>query len=288
MPVKSFFERKIGERNKVLGNAHVIAHSLGRPSVHAGGKSTLGDTWALGSSTRISTCTISGSDVPSRAACDASRHNTLVRSASPAMEQSACTSSHARHTVCVQQRAALACPGCCPCTTHAQACRHYTRMKTRNAVHRSRIAWTMRSMFNYADDGNYLTATIVPFIQPIKGIKSIQLDFSHAVGAAEFGLFESGAPPPASARWAVVGSGLGPIDKVRSCPQASNSCPFCPIQCLAHHRQHVHRVASQTLLARASRTRLLIVHVRRGRHARCARPATPSPLRARHGRVAGL
>ena len=144
-------------------------------------------------------------------------------------------------------------------------------MKTRNAVHRLRIAWTMRSMFNYADDGNYLTATIVPFIQPIKGIKSIQLDFSHAVGAAEFGLFESGAPPPASARWAVVGSGLGPIDKVRSCPQASNSCPFCPIQCLAHHRQHVHRVASQTLLARASRTRLLIVHVRRGRHARCAR-----------------
>ena len=111
----------------------------------------------------------------------------------------------------------------------------------------------------------------MPFIQPIKGIKSIQLDFSHAVGAAEFGLFESGAPPPASARWAVVGSGLGPIDKVRSCPQASNSCPFCPIQCLAHHRQHVHRVASQTLLARASRTRLLIVHVRRGRHARCAR-----------------
>ena len=54
-------------------------------------------------------------------------------------------------------------------------------------MHRSRIAWTMRSMFNYADDGNYLTATIVPFIQPIKGIKSIQLDFSHAVGAAEFG-----------------------------------------------------------------------------------------------------
>ena len=51
-PVKSFFERKIGGRNRVLGNAHVIAHSLGRPSVHAGGKSTLGDTWALPSSTQ--------------------------------------------------------------------------------------------------------------------------------------------------------------------------------------------------------------------------------------------
>ena len=28
----------------------------------------------------------------------------------------------------------------------------------------------------------------------------IHLGFSHAVGAAEIGLFESGAPPPASAR----------------------------------------------------------------------------------------
>ena len=44
----------------------------------------------------------------------------------------------------------------------------------------------------------------------------IQLGFSHAVGAAEFGLFASGAPPSASARWVVVGCGLGPIEKVGS------------------------------------------------------------------------
>ena len=37
-------------------------------------------------------------------------------------------------------------------------------MKTTNAAHRPRIAWTMRSIFDYADDVNYLTATIVPFI----------------------------------------------------------------------------------------------------------------------------
>ena len=58
---------------------------------------------------------------------------------------------------------------------------------------------------------------------------------SHAVGEAGFGLFESGALPPASARWAMVGGGLGVIKKVRNCPRASNSCPLCPIQCLAHH-----------------------------------------------------
>ena len=37
-------------------------------------------------------------------------------------------------------------------------------MKTMNAAHRPRIAWTVRTMFYYADDINYLTATIVPFI----------------------------------------------------------------------------------------------------------------------------
>ena len=37
-------------------------------------------------------------------------------------------------------------------------------MKTMNDAHRPRIAWTMRSIFDYADDVNYLTATIVPFI----------------------------------------------------------------------------------------------------------------------------
>ena len=46
----------------------------------------------------------------------------------------------------------------------------------------------------------------------------IQLGFSHAVGAAEFGLFASGAPPSASARWVVVGGGLGLIEKVRRMP----------------------------------------------------------------------
>ena len=33
-----------------------------------------------------------------------------------------------------------------------------------NDAHRPRIAWTVRTMFYYADDINYLTATIVPFI----------------------------------------------------------------------------------------------------------------------------
>ena len=37
-------------------------------------------------------------------------------------------------------------------------------MKTMNDAHRPRIAWTVRTMFYYADDINYLTATIVPFI----------------------------------------------------------------------------------------------------------------------------
>ena len=46
--------------------------------------------------------------------------------------------------------------------------RHRKRMKKMNAAHRPRIAWTVRSMLDYAcdyaDDINYLTATIVPFI----------------------------------------------------------------------------------------------------------------------------
>ena len=37
-------------------------------------------------------------------------------------------------------------------------------MKTMNDAHRPRIAWTVRTMFYYADDINYLTAIIVPFI----------------------------------------------------------------------------------------------------------------------------
>ena len=40
----------------------------------------------------------------------------------------------------------------------------YTHEETMNAAHRPRIAWTVRTMFYYADDVNYLTATIVPFI----------------------------------------------------------------------------------------------------------------------------
>ena len=34
-------------------------------------------------------------------------------------------------------------------------------MKTMNAAHRPRTAWTLRSMFNNDDDINYLTASIV-------------------------------------------------------------------------------------------------------------------------------
>ena len=37
-------------------------------------------------------------------------------------------------------------------------------MKTMDGAHRPRIAWTVRAMFYYDDDINYLTATIVPFI----------------------------------------------------------------------------------------------------------------------------
>ena len=37
-------------------------------------------------------------------------------------------------------------------------------MKTMDGAHRPRIAWTVRAMFYYDDDINYLTAIIVPFI----------------------------------------------------------------------------------------------------------------------------